>query len=87
MCDRKGLLCGLLLGGLAGLAAGMLVAPERGEDARRKLREQARTSAEEFAVKLKDGAEDIMHVARDHIPTEDGPTEKPGEEQEFEVGL
>ncbi len=78
MCDRKGLLFGLFLGGLAGMVAGMLLAPERGEDTRQKLREQARTSAEEFSVRLKDGAQDFVRMARDRTPG--------GSESEYSAG-
>lgn len=72
------LFVGMMLGGVMGFVAGLMVAPESGEDTRDRLREQARTmaeefreGAEEFTVKLKDGAEEVMRRSQENLPDPD----------------
>lgn len=50
----KGLLKTLSLGGLLGLVAGLLFAPQKGEDSRKKLREAIEKGKEKFQ-ELKEG--------------------------------
>ncbi|MFO7941747.1 MAG: YtxH domain-containing protein [Bacillota bacterium] len=77
MSDNTNFVFGVLAGGLVGLAAGILLAPESGEKTREKLKEQARVvaddvreSAGEFTIKLKDGAEEAMKRAQSKVPYE-----------------
>ncbi len=67
---------GVLVGGVLGFAAGLVVAPDKGEETVRSFRQQAqavaeefRDGAEEFSLKLKDGAEEIMHRAAQNAPS------------------
>ena len=75
MSDTGDFLLGVLVGGVLGFAAGLMVAPESGERTRQQLREQAQAVAEEvfdgageFTIKLKDGAEDIIRRASSQMP-------------------
>ena len=77
MSDNTNFVVGVLVGGLVGLAAGVMLAPESGEKTRQKLKEQARVvaddvrdSAGEFTIKLKDGAEEVMKRAQSQVPYE-----------------
>ncbi len=77
MSENTNFAVGMIVGGLVGLAAGILLAPESGEKTREKLKEQARVvaddvrdSAGEFTIKLKDGAEEVMKKAQSKVPYE-----------------
>ncbi len=79
MTDTGDFLLGMVVGGILGFAAGLMVAPESGESTRERLRDQARSvaeefreGAEEFTIKLKDGAEEVMKRASTQMP---GPEE------------
>ncbi len=76
MSEGSNFFVGMLMGGVMGFAAGLLVAPDKGEKTVHQLRQQAqsvaeefRDGAEEFSVKLKDGAEDALHRAAGNVPT------------------
>ncbi len=88
MSDTTDFLLGMVIGGVLGFAAGLMVAPESGDETRQKLREQARIVADdfrdgagEFTVKLKDGAEEVMRRASSHIPSADDLDDKLGSVQ------
>ena len=88
MSDTTDFLLGMVIGGVLGFAAGLMVAPESGDETRHKLREQARIVADdfrdgagEFTVKLKDGAEEVMRRASSHIPSADDLDDKLGSVQ------
>ncbi len=88
MSDATDFLLGMVVGGVMGFVAGLMVAPESGDETRHKLREQARVMADdfrdgagEFTVKLKDGAEEVMRRASRHIPSADDLDDKLGSVQ------
>ncbi len=88
MSDTTDFLLGMVIGGVLGFAAGLMVAPESGDETRHKLREQARIVADdfrdgagEFTVKLKDGAEEVMRRASRHMPSADDLDDKLGSVQ------
>lgn len=85
MSDTTDFFLGVLVGGVLGFAAGLMFAPESGDETRRKLREQAKIVAEdfrdgagEFTVKLKDGAEEVMRRASQHVPSAEDIDDKLG---------
>lgn len=88
MSDTTDFLLGMVIGGVLGFAAGLMVAPESGDETRQKLKEQAkivaddfRDGAGEFTVKLKDGAEEVMRRASRHMPSADDLDDKLGSVQ------
>ena len=77
MSETKDFVVGFLVGGLVGLGAGILLAPDSGENTRNRIKLQAqnvagdvRDSASEFTIRLKDGAEDAMRRAGAEDPTQ-----------------
>ncbi len=85
MSDTTDFLLGMVVGGILGFGAGLMFAPESGDETRQKLREQARLVAEdfrdgagEFTLKLKDGAEEVMRRTSRHMPSAEDLDEKLG---------
>jgi len=76
MGNKGDFLTGFLVGGLVGVAAGLLLAPAPGEESLRTLKEraaeatlQARESAGEITSKLRDGAQDIAYRIKGRLPS------------------
>lgn len=71
MADKTDFLAGIVIGTLAGIGLGMLLAPQSGEAMRQRLRDRAdemgtrlRSSADEFTGRMRQSADELSQRGR-----------------------